>query len=49
MGKCYNALQDREKARQALKDAINYRKHSDAYPQIKAYVREAYSILSKIL
>jgi tetratricopeptide (TPR) repeat protein len=49
MGKCYYALQDRENARQALKDAINYRKYSDSYPPIKAYVREAYSILSKIL
>jgi tetratricopeptide (TPR) repeat protein len=49
IGKCYYALQDRVNARQALKDAINYRKYSDSYPPIKNYVREAYSILSKIL
>lgn len=49
IGKCYYALKDKEKARQALKDAINYRKHSESYPQIKSYVREAYSLLSKII
>jgi len=49
LGKCHYALKDKEKARQALKDAINYRKYSESYPQIKGYVREAYALLSKII
>jgi hypothetical protein len=42
-------MKDKEKARQALKDAIYYQKYSGSYPQIKGYVREAYSLLSKII
>jgi tetratricopeptide (TPR) repeat protein len=49
IGKCYYALKDKEKARQALKDAIYYQKYSGSCPQIKNYVREAYSLLSKII
>lgn len=49
IGKCYYALKDKEKARQVLKDAIYYQKYSGSCPQIKSFVREAYSLLSKII
>ncbi len=49
MGTCYYELGDREKARQAFKDVIAYKKYGSDYPLIKGYVREAYSWLSKVM
>jgi len=48
IGKCYYELKDKEHAREALKEVISYKKHSDEYPQIKQYCRQAYGLLSRI-
>ena len=49
IGKCFYELQEKENAKQALKDVISFKKFSDKYPQIKKYVREAYGLLSRLL
>jgi tetratricopeptide (TPR) repeat protein len=49
MGKCYYQLKDYGNARQALKEAILYKKYAGSYPPINSYVREAYALLSKII
>jgi tetratricopeptide (TPR) repeat protein len=49
IGKCYYELQEKEKAKDALKDVIYYKKYSEQYPQIEGYSREAYGLLSRLL
>lgn len=48
-GKCLAALDDKDGARVHLKEVIKFKEHSDQYPQIKDYVREAYNLLSRLL
>ncbi len=48
IGKCFYELKDKDEAREALKDVIGYKKHSDRFPEIKEYCREAYGLLSRI-
>jgi len=48
VGKCFFKLGNKQKAKNALKDVIYYKKHSDIYPKIKDYCREAYGLLSRI-
>ncbi len=48
IGKCYYELGDKQRAKQAFKDVIGYKKFSDEYPKIKAYSRDAYGMLSRI-
>ncbi len=49
IGKCFAELGDKDSARKNLKEVIQYKEHSDDYPQIKGYGREAYSLLSRLL
>jgi len=49
IGKCFHALKDRENAKRALKEVINFKKYDQEYPQIKNYCREAYALLSRLL
>lgn len=49
IGKCLIELDDKPAARRALKQTISYKPHADAYPQIKEYCREAYTLLSRLL
>jgi tetratricopeptide (TPR) repeat protein len=49
IGKCYYELKEKEKAKEALKDVIFYKKYSDQYPHIERYSREAYGLLSRLL
>ncbi|MEO0094616.1 MAG: tetratricopeptide repeat protein [candidate division WOR-3 bacterium] len=49
IGKCYYEMGNRTEAKNALKEVIGYKKYQEKYPLIKAYCREAYNILSKIL
>jgi tetratricopeptide (TPR) repeat protein len=49
IGKCYYELDEKEKAKEALKDVIFYKKYSDQYPHIEGYSREAYGMLSRLL
>jgi tetratricopeptide (TPR) repeat protein len=49
IGKCYYELKEKEKAKEALKDVIYYKKYSDQYPHIEGYSREAYGLLSRLL
>jgi len=49
IGKCFYELQEKDKAKEALKDVIGYKKHSKKYPKIKGYCREAYGLLSRLL
>ncbi len=48
IGKCYYELGDKQKAKQAFKDVIGYKKFSDEFPKIKTYTRDAYGMLSRI-
>ena len=47
-GKCFYKLKEEEKAKQALKKVISFKKYSDEYPQIKIYCQVAYGLLSRI-
>jgi tetratricopeptide (TPR) repeat protein len=49
MGICYGELGDRDSARKYLKEVITFKEHSDIYPQIKGYCREAYVLLNRLL
>ena len=49
IGKCFYELEEKESAREALKEVVGYKKFSDQYPQIKGYCREAYGLLSRLL
>ncbi|MCK4940727.1 tetratricopeptide repeat protein [candidate division WOR-3 bacterium] len=49
MGICYGELGDKDSARKYLKDVIKFKEHSDNYPQIKGYCREAYVLLNRLL
>jgi len=49
VGKCFYALGEKDKAKQALKEVIAYKQHAAKYPQIKDYCREAYGLLSRML
>ena len=48
MGKCFYELKEKERAKEALKDVIGFKIHSENYPQIKEYCRQAYGLLSRI-
>lgn len=48
-GKCLAALDEKDEARAHLKEVIKFKEHSDRYPQIKDYVREAYNLLNRLL
>lgn len=48
IGKCYLKLDEKEEAREALKDVVRLNHHSEKYPLIKEYCREAYGLLSRI-
>ncbi len=48
IGKCHYKLGEKDKAREALKDVVRLKPHSDEYPLIKGYCREAYGLLSRI-
>lgn len=48
IGKCFYQLEEKEKAKAALKDVIGFKKYADRYPEIKNYCREAYGLLSRI-
>jgi pentatricopeptide repeat protein len=49
IGKCFAELGDKTRARSNLKEVIKFKEHSDTYPQIKGYCREAYALLNRIL
>ena len=49
IGKCFYELGERDKAKQALKEVITYKKYANEYPIIKDYCREAYGLLSRML
>ncbi|MEO0215494.1 MAG: tetratricopeptide repeat protein [candidate division WOR-3 bacterium] len=49
IGKCHYRLKEKDKAREALKEVIGYKKYENKYPKIKDYAREAYLLLSKLL
>lgn len=49
VGKCLAELGEKDGARAHLKDVIGFKEHSDRYPQIKEYVREAYTLLGRLL
>ncbi len=49
IGKCYYQLREKERAKEALKEVISYRRYENKYPRIKEYSREAYLLLSKII
>lgn len=49
VGKCFAELGEKDRAREYLKGVIEYKEHSDEYPQIKGYCREAYVLLNRIL
>ena len=48
IGKCHFELGNKDKAREALKGVVRLKPHSDEYPLIKDYCREAYGLLSRI-
>jgi len=48
-GKCSFELKDRDAARTALKEVLQYKQYAQRYPKIKEYCREAYSLLGKLL
>jgi hypothetical protein len=49
MGKCFAELDEKENARANLKAVIELKEHSDKYPQISGYCREAYALLNRLL
>jgi tetratricopeptide (TPR) repeat protein len=49
IGKCFTELGDKARARINLKEVIEFKEHSDMYPQIKGYCREAYALLNRLL
>ncbi len=49
IGKCLAELGDKENARINLKAVIGFKEHSDMYPQINGYCREAYALLNRLL
>jgi tetratricopeptide (TPR) repeat protein len=49
IGKCYAELGDKASARNNLKEVIKFKEHSDTYPEIRGYCREAYALLNRIL
>lgn len=49
IGKCFYELEEKNKAKEALKDVIRYKEHSKKYPKIKGYCRDAYGLLSRLL
>ena len=48
IGKCHLALNEKDEAREALKDVVRLKPHDDKFPLIKEYCREAYGLLSRI-
>lgn len=48
IGKCHYELDEKDKAREALKSVVRLKPYSDDYPLIKDYCREAYGLLSRI-
>ncbi|UCF69813.1 MAG: tetratricopeptide repeat protein [candidate division WOR-3 bacterium] len=49
IGKCFVELGKKDDARINLKEVIKLKEHSDNYPQIKGYCREAYALLNRLL
>ncbi|MGB7055564.1 MAG: tetratricopeptide repeat protein [bacterium] len=49
MGKCFAELGEKANARKNLKEVIKFKEHSDKYPQIRGYCREAYALLNRLL
>lgn len=49
IGKCYLEMQEKEKAKTALKEVIGYKVHEKRYPKIKEYVRQAYALLGRLV
>jgi tetratricopeptide (TPR) repeat protein len=49
IGKCFAALGDKDSARANLKEVIRLKEHSDEYPQINGYCRDAYALLNRLL
>jgi len=49
IGKCFVELGEKDKARANLKEVIRLKEHSDRYPQINGYCREAYALLNRLL
>lgn len=49
IGKCFAELGEKDDARRNLKEVIKFKEHSDEYPQIKGYCREAYALLNRLL
>jgi tetratricopeptide (TPR) repeat protein len=49
IGKCFVELGEKDNARANLKEVIRLKEHSDSYPQINGYCREAYAILNRLL
>ncbi|MBE0433531.1 tetratricopeptide repeat protein [candidate division WOR-3 bacterium] len=49
VGKCLAELGEKDGARAHLKEVIRFKEHSGRYPQIKEYMREAYTLLNRLL
>ncbi|UCG29771.1 MAG: hypothetical protein JSV53_09750 [candidate division WOR-3 bacterium] len=49
IGKCLAELGEKDNARENLKAVIAFKEHSDKYPQINGYCREAYALLNRLL
>jgi len=49
IGNCFYELKEKEKAKEALKEVIGFKKYADQYPQIKKYCRAAYGLLGRLL
>ena len=49
VGKCFVELGEKDDARKNLKEVIKLKEHSEEYPQIRGYCREAYALLNRLL